>query len=98
MVLCMFIFLGWKMKLILQNEQLITCAVSMIETAIAVIAACLPVLRSVFFGSKSRSGTSHSRSRAYELSFGHSRGTTTVSVARSQSQMHRLQESQDELV
>lgn len=72
----------------------------MIETAIAVIAACLPVLRAVFVGSKSRSGTSRSRSRsrAYELSFGHSRGTTTVSVDRPQSQMHRLQGSQDELV
>ncbi|KAE8388447.1 hypothetical protein BDV23DRAFT_185375 [Aspergillus alliaceus] len=56
---------SWK------NQQMITCTVSMIETAIAIIANSLPVLRTLFFGSKSRGGTYYS-SRAYELS--HSNG------------------------
>ncbi|GMF80455.1 unnamed protein product [Aspergillus oryzae var. brunneus] len=52
---------------------MITCTVSMIETAIAIIANSLPVLRTLFFGSKSRSGTYYNNSsRAYELS--HSNG------------------------
>ena len=56
-----------------QNKQMITCTVSMIETAIAIIANSLPVLRTLFFGSKSRSGTYYNNSsRAYELS--HSNG------------------------
>ncbi|KAL4861031.1 hypothetical protein BDV12DRAFT_208446 [Aspergillus spectabilis] len=50
-----------------RNEQMITCTVSMIETAIAIIASCLPVLRTLFFGSHSRTGT-YSRRRGYELS------------------------------
>lgn len=76
-----------------KNEQLITCTVSMIETAIATIASCLPVLRTLFFGSRSRSGISgsRSRSRTYELSFGQShshlhKGVTSVSAERPQSQ------------
>lgn len=97
-----------------KNEQLITCTVSMIETAIATIASCLPVLRTLFFGSRSRSGISgsRSRSRTYELSFGQShshlhKGVTSVSAERPQSQwewqwqrgLQSLQdESEDELV
>ncbi|KAJ5106336.1 hypothetical protein N7456_003011 [Penicillium angulare] len=56
-----------------RNEQMITCTVSMIETAIAIIASCLPVLRTLVFGSHSRTGT-YSGPRGYELS--HSGGHT----------------------
>ncbi|GAB1200669.1 hypothetical protein APSETT444_010044 [Aspergillus pseudonomiae] len=69
-----------------QNKQMITCTVSMIETAIAIIANSLPVLRTLFFGSKSRNGTYYS-SRAYELSHSHGPGKSgplnkvTASVA-----------------
>lgn len=84
-----------------KNQQLITCTVSMIETAIAVIAACLPVLRTLFFGPRSRSGTSNSR--AYELSFGNEhKGVTTVSAERRSipltSRRGLQDESEDELV
>ncbi|KAL4938069.1 hypothetical protein BDV06DRAFT_232128 [Aspergillus oleicola] len=51
------------------NEQMITCTVSMIETAIAIIASCLPTLRTIFFGSHSRTGTYSKNHRyGYELS------------------------------
>ncbi|KAJ5365970.1 hypothetical protein N7517_008856 [Penicillium concentricum] len=50
-----------------RNEQMITCTVSMVETAIAIIASCLPVLRTLVFGSHSRTGT-YSGRRGYELS------------------------------
>ncbi|KAJ5518887.1 hypothetical protein PEX1_056910 [Penicillium expansum] len=50
-----------------RNEQMITCTVSMVETAIAIIASCLPVLRTMVFGSHSRTGT-YSGRRGYELS------------------------------
>ncbi|KAF7591557.1 hypothetical protein BBP40_001437 [Aspergillus hancockii] len=58
-----------------QNKQMITCTVSMVETAIAIIASSLPVLRTLFFGSKSRSGTYYNNSsRAYELSHSNPQG------------------------
>ncbi|KAL2795558.1 hypothetical protein BJX66DRAFT_350540 [Aspergillus keveii] len=73
-----------------RNEQMITCTVSMIETAIAIIASCLPVLRTLFFGSHSRTGT-YSKRRGYELSGSaggphtgggpSTKGRTTVSVS-----------------
>ncbi|KAJ6087618.1 hypothetical protein N7467_006532 [Penicillium canescens] len=72
-----------------RNEQMITCTVSMIETAIAIIASCLPVLRTLVFGSHSRTGT-YSGHRGYELSHsgvhtgGVSKQHTTVSTSQSQ--------------
>jgi hypothetical protein len=72
-----------------RNEQMITCTVSMIETAIAIIASCLPVLRTLVFGSHSRTGT-YSGHRGYELSHsgvhtgGVSKQRTTVSTSQSQ--------------
>ncbi|KAL4997996.1 hypothetical protein BDV10DRAFT_185612 [Aspergillus recurvatus] len=80
-----------------RNEQMITCTVSMIETAIAIIASCLPVLRTLVFGSHSRTGTySTNKRRGYELSSSgglhsnsanvNSKHRTTVSVSHSQSQ------------
>ncbi|KAJ6143078.1 hypothetical protein N7471_002531 [Penicillium samsonianum] len=71
------------------NEQMITCTVSMVETAIAIIASCLPVLRTLVFGSHSRTGT-YSGHRGYELSHSGvhtgaqtSKQNTTVSVSQS---------------
>ncbi|KAE8350046.1 hypothetical protein BDV28DRAFT_47932 [Aspergillus coremiiformis] len=49
-----------------QNKQLITCTVSMIETAMAIIASSLPVLRTLIFGSPR--SAAYYNSRAYELS------------------------------
>ncbi|KAJ5746972.1 uncharacterized protein N7511_008668 [Penicillium nucicola] len=68
-----------------RNEQMITCTVSMVETAIAIIASCLPVLRTLVFGSHSRTGT-YSGRRGYELSqsgLNASKQQTTVSVSQS---------------
>ena len=72
-----------------RNEQMITCTVSMVETAIAIIASCLPVLRTLVFGSHSRTGTYCSR-RGYELSHSGAhtgaqtgKQNTTVSVSQS---------------
>nr|RBQ86596.1 hypothetical protein FVER53263_13925 [Fusarium verticillioides] len=50
-----------------KNETMLTCTVSMIETAVAIIATCLPPLRTLFLGqmSSARSGSNYGR---YELS------------------------------
>lgn len=66
-----------------RNEQMVTCTVSVVETAIAIIASCLPVLRTLVFGSHSRTGT-YSGRRGYELSqsgFHTSKQQTTVSAS-----------------
>ncbi|KAL4808099.1 hypothetical protein BDV18DRAFT_158214 [Aspergillus unguis] len=80
-----------------RNEQMITCTVSMIETSVAIIAACLPVLRTLVFASHSRTGT-YSKRKTYELSssgpsggntnnsgsgYSSKAGRTTVSISRS---------------
>ncbi|KAJ6186432.1 hypothetical protein N7519_007733 [Penicillium mononematosum] len=76
-----------------RNEQMITCTVSMVETAIAIIASCLPVLRTLVFGSHSRTGT-YSGRRGYELSHsgvhtGAQSGKQNTSVSVSQSHVDR---------
>ncbi|CAG7974568.1 unnamed protein product [Penicillium nalgiovense] len=76
-----------------RNEQMITCTVSMVETAIAIIASCLPVLRTLVFGSHSRTGT-YSGRRGYELSHsgvhtGAATGKQNTSVSVSQSHVDR---------
>ncbi|KAA8645162.1 hypothetical protein EYZ11_006693 [Aspergillus tanneri] len=89
---------AWK------NEQMITCTVSMVETTIAIIASCLPVMRTLFFGSKSRTGT-YSGGRGYALSssghIGAGKQKSTVSASnigvRSKSGLSR-HDSEDELV
>ncbi|KAF5657701.1 integral membrane protein PTH11 [Fusarium heterosporum] len=50
-----------------RNETMLTCTVSMIETAVAIIATCLPPLRTLFLGqmSSARTGSNYQR---YELS------------------------------
>ncbi|PWY68386.1 hypothetical protein BO70DRAFT_390300 [Aspergillus heteromorphus CBS 117.55] len=88
-----------------RNEQMITCTVSMIETAIAIIASCLPVLRTLVFGSHSRKGT-YSGRRGYELStsgptgLGTGKQRTTVSVSHPDTHAGELSrhDSEDELV
>lgn len=46
---------------------MLTCTVSMVESAIAIIIACLPALRSMFIGGSTR-GDPSSYGRHYELS------------------------------
>ncbi|KAG4416297.1 hypothetical protein IFR04_010578 [Cadophora malorum] len=41
-----------------KNETMLTCTVSMVETAVAIIATCLPALRTLILGQISRVGTS----------------------------------------
>ncbi|KAH6954599.1 hypothetical protein DER45DRAFT_615929 [Fusarium avenaceum] len=69
-----------------RNETMLTCTVSMIETAVAIIATCLPPLRTLFLGQMS-SARSNSNYQHYELSStgqnrtrrtNHSRITTNV--------------------
>jgi hypothetical protein len=51
------------------NETMLTCTVSMVETAVAIIAACLPALRQLILGHISRAGTyTNSAGRHHELS------------------------------
>lgn len=84
---------------------MITCTVSMIETTIAIIASSLPVMRTLFFGSRSRTGT-YSERRGYELSgSGHGavglkpKATASAShvASRNKTQLSR-HDSEDELV
>ncbi|KAH7364734.1 hypothetical protein BKA65DRAFT_143859 [Rhexocercosporidium sp. MPI-PUGE-AT-0058] len=49
-----------------KNETMLTCTVSMVETAVAIIATCLPALRTLIIGQISRVGTSSGPH--YELS------------------------------
>jgi hypothetical protein len=46
---------------------MLTCTVSMVETAIAIIATCLPALRSMLLGKNTTKGT-NSYGKHYELS------------------------------
>ncbi|KAF7554311.1 hypothetical protein G7Z17_g3015 [Cylindrodendrum hubeiense] len=50
-----------------RNETMLTCTVSMVETAVAIIATCLPPLRTVLLGHTSTNGTGSNYGR-YELS------------------------------
>ncbi|KAH7367401.1 hypothetical protein B0T11DRAFT_275230 [Plectosphaerella cucumerina] len=60
-----------------RNETMLTCTVSMIETAVAIIATCLPPLRTVILGHSSTAGN-NSGYRHYELSSaGHHRSQRT---------------------
>lgn len=47
---------------------MLTCTVSMIETAIAIIATCLPALRSMIIGKGTTAGSSNPYGKHYELS------------------------------
>ncbi|EEU36198.1 hypothetical protein NCS52_01403500 [Fusarium sp. LHS14.1] len=85
-----------------RNETMLTCTVSMIETAVAIIATCLPPLRTLFLGHMSSAGTGSNYGH-YELSSAganrsrrtqQSRITTNVVGGTS----NRDNDSQDELV
>ncbi|KAH8593824.1 hypothetical protein B0O99DRAFT_713211 [Bisporella sp. PMI_857] len=82
-----------------RNETMLTCTVSMIETAIAIIATCLPALRTLFLGNLSRMGT-YSNGQHYELSSAgrnraHQSGITSSRVVGGQ---RKANDSEDELV
>jgi hypothetical protein len=47
---------------------MLTCTFSMIETSIAIIATCLPALRSVILGTNTTKGDSNGYGKHYELS------------------------------
>lgn len=47
---------------------MLTCTVSMVENAIAIIATSLPALRTMILGAGTSKGNSHSYGRHYELS------------------------------
>ncbi|KAH8660722.1 hypothetical protein BGZ60DRAFT_566429 [Tricladium varicosporioides] len=83
------------------NETMLTCTVSMIETAIAIIATCLPVLRTLILGHISRVGTSRSAGRHYELSSRRPGNGTEVTQHNNTlitGGVQRGHESEDELV
>lgn len=82
---------------------MLTCTVSMVETAIAIIASCLPALRSMFIGGNTQNPTS-SYGRHYELTTDrrktidtHSNGNTT-SVMSPRRTRHTPHDSEDSLV
>jgi hypothetical protein len=47
---------------------MLTCTVSMVENVIAIIATCLPALRSMILGTNSSNATSNAYGKHYELS------------------------------
>ncbi|KAF8857378.1 hypothetical protein BDZ45DRAFT_705240 [Acephala macrosclerotiorum] len=85
------------------NNTMLTCTVSMVETAISIIATCLPVLRTIILGHTSRTGTaSRSNGGHYELSSHHARvtagrGTQTKSTY-VVGATRKASDSEDELV
>merc|ERR1712137_456040 len=85
------------------NETMLTCTVSMVETAIAIIAACLPALRSIFIGGNTQNPSS-SYGKHYELTSDrrrthdpHSNGHTAT-VLSTRKVMHTPHDSEDSLV
>ncbi|OAK99622.1 hypothetical protein IQ06DRAFT_337084 [Phaeosphaeriaceae sp. SRC1lsM3a] len=51
-----------------KNQTMLTCTVSMVETSIAIIATCLPALRTMIIGSNTSKGASNTYGKHYELS------------------------------
>jgi hypothetical protein len=78
------------------NETMLTCTVSMVETAVAIIATCLPALRTLILGHISRVGTT-SAGRHYELS-SRRPGNGTQREAYSVGGTRKGHDSEDELV
>ncbi|CZT02820.1 related to integral membrane protein PTH11 [Rhynchosporium graminicola] len=87
-----------------KNETMLTCTVSMVETAVAIIATCLPALRVIILGQVSRVGTSGPH---YELgSSRHTKVQASVAAASrhdnylnsGQNTSKRANDSEDELV
>jgi hypothetical protein len=78
------------------NETMLTCTVSMVETAIAIVAACLPALRSMVLGNTTSGPSSYGKH--YELSSARRRtmdpnrlgvGGGVVSATASGARMHK---------
>ncbi|KAJ4373478.1 hypothetical protein N0V86_007618 [Didymella sp. IMI 355093] len=85
-----------------RNETMLTCTVSMVETAIAIIASCLPALRSMFIGGNTQNATS-SYGKHYELTSGQRktqdiRNGHSVSVMSPRRTRHTPHDSEDSLV
>ncbi|EEY16667.1 hypothetical protein D7B24_009484 [Verticillium nonalfalfae] len=84
-----------------RNETMLTCTVSMIEASVAIIATCLPPLRTLFLGHFSSAGT-NSGYRHYELSSaGHARSRRTQQSRITTNIVggtHKSNDSEDELV
>jgi ethanolamine utilization microcompartment shell protein EutS len=85
------------------NETMLTCTVSMVETAIAIIASCLPALRSMFIGGNTQNPTS-SYGKHYELTSDRRKTNNTRSDGNTTSVMsprrtkHTPHDSEDSLV
>ncbi|KAM0334441.1 hypothetical protein ACHAQA_001468 [Verticillium albo-atrum] len=84
-----------------RNETMLTCTVSMIEAAVAIIATCLPPLRTLFLGHFSSAGTS-SGYRHYELSSAGNARSRRTQQSRITTNIvggtHKGNDSEDELV
>lgn len=82
---------------------MLTCTVSMVETAIAIIAACLPALRAMFIGGNTQNPTS-SYGKHYELTSDRRKTNDprnnghTASVMTTRRTRHTPHDSEDSLV
>ncbi|KAH6638844.1 hypothetical protein C7974DRAFT_448580 [Boeremia exigua] len=85
------------------NETMLTCTVSMVETSIAIIASCLPALRSMLIGGNTQNATS-SYGKHYELTTdkrktnAHRLNGHTASVMSPRRTRHSANDSEDSLV
>lgn len=85
------------------NETMLTCTVSMVETAIAIIASCLPALRSMLIGGNTQNPSS-SYGRHYELTSNQRKTNETrsnghmASVVSPRRTKHTPHDSEDSLV
>jgi hypothetical protein len=71
---------------------MLTCTVSMIETAIAIIATCLPALRSMILGTGTTAGSSNPYGKHYELSSARRKANENrFTVSQSQGGLHSSQ-------
>lgn len=86
-----------------RNETMLTCTVSMVENAIAIIASCLPALRSMILGSNTQKGT-NSYGKHYELTTDHRKTNNTRANEQPESGLqtrrtkHTPNDSEDSLV
>ncbi|KAJ4983122.1 hypothetical protein SVAN01_11386 [Stagonosporopsis vannaccii] len=86
-----------------RNETMLTCTVSMVETAIAIIASCLPALRSMLIGGNTQNPTS-SYGKHYELTSDRRKTNDTranghtASVMSPRRTRHTPHDSEDSLV
>ncbi|KAH9906196.1 hypothetical protein F4778DRAFT_636139 [Xylariomycetidae sp. FL2044] len=82
-----------------RNETMLTCTVSMVETAIAIIASCLPALRSMILGNTQVGSSSYGKH--YEISSANRKRTTrgqTTTTSTVPGKKGSANDSEDELV